>query len=184
MNTTTHHVTGRPEPSRRRRARLGRWAVLSAVAAGAVLAPMGAPAHAHDGDHRVNVSTRIVIHDDDLWPNPDDNGSDIDSASFTVGPDNFSETFSTSTCVGGEVKGDLKVVVEHQSPSGSVRARVRGRLYEAESCPNTDLDGDSGERVLWVALGSTRTLTFRVHNGEPGDAGYNDYTVRVQNLAA
>ncbi len=135
------------------------------------------------GNHRVNLSGSIFIHDDDLWPNPDDNGTHIFSDSVQVGGDVFSKTFTTEDCVGGEVRGHLSVIVEDQT-STQIKVRARGRLFEQESCNNDDLDGDSGERVMFVPLGSTRTMTFRVNNGEPGDGGYNDYTLRVQNLQA
>ena len=153
---------------------------LLAVLVGGLLA---GPAQAHDNYHRVNLSGSIYTLDDDLWPNPDDSGTHIFSGSVRVGPNVFSQSFSTSDCVGGEVYSTLSVIVEDQA-GGWIKARARGRVFEYENCPNGDLDGDSGEKTVWVPLGSERTITFRVHNGEPGDYGYTDYRLTVQNRPA
>lgn len=149
----------------------------------ALVSVLNVPAFAHDQYHNVTLSGSIFIKDDDLWPNPDDTGTHIFSGSVRVGREIFSQTFETSGCVGGEVLGELTVIVEDQS-NGWVKARARGRLFESESCPNSDMDGDSGERVVWVPSGGERSLEFRVHNGEPGDFGYNDYKLTIRNLPA
>jgi hypothetical protein len=164
-----------------RRARLGTALVAAAAITGVAVAGGADPAHADNVRNRVTLSGSIYMLDDDWWPNPDDSGTHLFSTSVRVGGATFSKTFTTSGCVGGEVKGSLLVVVEDHN-SGWVKIRARGRLYESTSCPNGDLDGDSGERVLWVAPNSSGTLKFRVDNGEPLDAGYNVYKLRVQNI--
>ncbi len=145
------------------------------------MAGTAVPAHADEVNNRVTLSGSIYMLDDDLWPNPDDSGTHLFSTSVRVGGSTFSKSFATAGCVGGEVYGHLLVIVEDHA-NGWVKVRARGRLYEGSSCPNGDLDGDSGEKVLWVAPNRSGTLQFRVDNGEPFDAGYNKYTLRVQNV--
>jgi hypothetical protein len=178
---TIHQPTdGNPRGSWLRRT-LSCSAVAFTVATVAALSVVGAaaPAHADGQYNRVTLSGSIFIHDDDLiW---DDNGTHLFSSSVRVGPTAFSKSYRTWDCVGGEVYGTLLVIVEDQN-NGWVKIRARGRLYEQETCPNSDLDGDSGEKVLWVPPNSSRSLQFRVDNGEPSDGGYNVYTLRVQNI--
>ena len=138
-----------------------------------------APAQAHGSYHNVETSGSMYLVDDETWGS-NETGWHSFTGAATVGNWISQNSYSTSGCVGGEVRGELRVTVNDSTTyPGWVLASVDARLYEGTSCSTSDLDG---RRTMsrWIARGTSSNFSFRVSNtAEGGD--YIDFNFNVRN---
>ena len=138
-----------------------------------------APAFAHGNYHNVEVSGSMYLVDDESWGS-DETGWHSFTGAATVGNWITQNSYSTNHCVGGEVRGDLRVTVDDSAQyPGWVLATVDAKLYEGTSCSTGDLDGHR-RYSRWVAAGGSENFTFRVNNTDEG-GDYIDFNFNVRN---
>ena len=138
-----------------------------------------APAFAHGNYHNVEVSGSLYLVDDESWGS-NETGWHSFTGAVTVGDWITQNSYSTNGCVGGEVRGELRVTVDDSAQyPGWVLAHVDARLYEGTSCGTGDLDGHRAFS-RWVAAGASEHFQFRVHNDDEG-GDFVDFNFNVRN---
>jgi hypothetical protein len=157
---------------------------MTAVAVGLPVALLAAgltatPASAHGKYHTVETSGSMYLVDHESW-GANETGWHSFTGASTVGPWISQNSYSTSACVGGEVRGELRVTVDDSTAyPGWILTHVDARLYEGTSCSTSDLDG---RRTMsrWIAAGQSSKFSFRVNNTDEG-GDYIDFNFNVRN---
>lgn len=159
--------------------------LLAAVPAVALIAigTGAAPASAHSANHNIGVSGSMFLLDDESWPWSDETDWHHFSGGIVVGGWLSQNQYATRSCVGDELRGELRVTVNDSSQyPGWVYASVDAKLYEGTSCSTGDLDGHRTFGA-WIAKGQIRNFAFRVSNtAEGGD--YIDFNFNVSNYTS
>ncbi len=139
-----------------------------------------APASAHSSNHNIGVSGSMYLLDYE-----DTSANESAWHSFTggvvVNATLSQNQYSTSACVGGEVRGELRVTVNDSTQyPGWVYATINAKLYEGTSCGTGDLDG---QRTFgaWIARGEIRNFTFQVNNTAEGEGDFIKFNFNVRN---
>ncbi len=159
--------------------RLIKLAAALLVSAGITLGVTASPASAHSSTHNVAVSGSMFLLDYERVL-ADQTGRHQFNGVTTVSPFQAQNAFSTSACVGDELRGELWVTVNDSTDyPGFVQVIVDARLFEGTSCSTGDLDGRRTYN-RWVAAGSTSNFAFRVENTEEGN-DYIDFNFNVSN---
>ena len=141
-----------------------------------------APASAHSNNHNIGVSGSMYLLDDESWGS-DETGWHSFTGGVVVGGWLSQNQYFTSGCVGGEVRGELRVTINDSSQyPGWVYASIDAKLYEGTSCSTGDLDG---HRALggWIAKGQIRNFAFRVNNTDEG-GDFIDFNFNVSNYTS
>jgi len=134
-----------------------------------------ASAQATHLQHWVRISGSMWILDSETWSS-DETGTKSFGPAWRTVP--LTSTYYGEGCVGGEVKGQVRVTFPYVSTTW-VLATVRGLLYEGVSCSTTDLDGQ-GQQDVWIPLNQSRTVSFRVWNDDEG-GDFIDFSVTIRN---
>ncbi|HLL69003.1 MAG TPA: hypothetical protein VK453_25310 [Micromonosporaceae bacterium] len=133
-------------------------AVLTTVAAMALVVLPASSASAHPNDHTVAVSGSMYIHDSDFQ------GWDDEDVSFhklvVVSGDAPVATMRFQGCA-DEVRVVLDVTVVHEAGAGRVNVTTRTRLYEGASCATTDLDQSDTRHLVNVGISAHDKWTTR-----------------------
>jgi hypothetical protein len=130
---------------------------------------------------RVSAGGSVFVLDDDFLDD-DESGTFGIGGLCSVDPSNRFSTFFTGgngTCVDDEAKIDITVECRLLGDDETVQVKVIGKLFESDSCPNSDEDG-SGEQTLNLAPDQTGTFTFRVDNTDEG-GDFADINLSVTN---